>query len=135
MKHAITIATQRRSQMIAIDAEVQKIVHQSKIQEGAVLLYVPHTTAGITINENYDPDVVHDLLLALDKIVPWEDSQYRHAEGNSAAHLKTAMLGNSATVFLEQGKLVLGQWQGIFLCEFDGPRTRTVWVKIQRDPG
>lgn len=133
MKTSLSVATQKRSQMIAIQGEIQNLITQAKIQHGTAVIYSPHTTAGVTIQENYDPDVVHDMLLALDKIVPWDDPQYRHAEGNTAAHIKTAMLGASATVFIENGRLALGQWQGIFLCEFDGPRSRTVWVKLLPD--
>jgi secondary thiamine-phosphate synthase enzyme len=133
MTSSFTVATQKRSQMIAIHAQIQTLVNQAGVKEGTAVIYVPHTTAGITINENYDPDVVTDTLHALDKIVPWDDPAYRHSEGNTAAHIKTAMFGTSATVFIENGRLALGQWQGIFLCEFDGPRTRTVWVKWQSD--
>jgi secondary thiamine-phosphate synthase enzyme len=93
-------------------------------------LYVPHTTAGITINENADPDVVHDFLAQLDRMVPWNQPFYQHAEGNSAAHVKASMMGSSCTVLIEEGNLCLGTWQGIWFCEFDGPRTRKVWLQI-----
>jgi len=125
-----SVRTAQRSQFVEITAEVQRIVTASRIQQGLCHVYVPHTTAGITINENADPDVVHDMMAALDKIVPWESRDYRHGEGNSAAHIKASMMGSSVRVFVAQGKLQFGTWQGIFLCEFDGPRTRKVWVEI-----
>jgi secondary thiamine-phosphate synthase enzyme len=92
--------------------------------------FVPHTTAGITINENADPDVVTDMIYALDKAVPWKDPHYRHGEGNTAAHVKASMMGHSVHVLVRGGKLQFGTWQGIYLCEFDGPRSRKVWVSI-----
>lgn len=99
------------------------------VADGYVIVYVPHTTAGVTIQENADPDVQHDLLRKLDELVPKQEPYYRHGEGNSDSHLKTAMVGTSATVLIEDGRLLLGRWQGIYLCEFDGPRTREVMVK------
>ena len=98
------------------------------MSDGIITVYVPHTTAGVTINENTDPDVVADMSDALDRAVPWE-AGYRHMEGNSAAHVKASMMGSSVQVFVEAGQLQLGTWQGIYLCEFDGPRTRTMWIK------
>ena len=95
-----------------------------------VNVYVPHTTAGVTINENADPDVIHDVLKALDKAVPWNESFHRHSEGNSAAHVKSSMMGCSLMVPVVDGRMVFGTWQSIFLCEFDGPRTRKVIVSI-----
>ena len=124
----LSVATRSRSQMVDITAAVQAAVHELKIREGAVLVYVPHTTAGVTINEHADPDVARDMTMMLDRIVPWEDPAYRHGEGNSAAHIKASMMGSSARVSVDQGKLRLGTWQGIFFCEFDGPRQREVWV-------
>lgn len=106
------------------------MVQESGVQSGYVIVYVPHTTAGVTINENADPDVVHDMLLQLDQMVPWSQPFYRHMEGNTASHVKASMMGSSATIFIEDGRLVLGTWQGIYLCEFDGARTRKVHVKI-----
>ena len=123
-----TIRTSQHAQMVNIDAEVQQIITDHGISEGTVTIFVPHTTAGITINENADPDVVRDMLMILDHVVPWEGG-YRHAEGNSAAHVKASMMGNSATVLIENGRLQFGTWQSIYFCEFDGPRTRNVWVK------
>ena len=126
----LTIPTRSRSQMVEITIEVQRAVKQSGVADGQVVVFVPHTTAGITINENADPDVVHDFLEQLDEMVPWSQPFYRHAEGNSAAHVKASMMGSSVTVLIESGKLVLGTWQGLWLCEFDGPRSRQVVVAI-----
>lgn len=94
---------------------------------------MPHTTAGVTINENADPDVVHDFLKQLDQMVPWSQPFYRHAEGNTASHVKASMMGLSQTILIDEGRLVLGTWQGIYFCEFDGPRTRNVHIKITSD--
>jgi secondary thiamine-phosphate synthase enzyme len=125
----ISVETHSRVEMIDITAAVQKTVREEKIEEGICLIYTPHTTASITINENADPDVPRDILMELDKIVPLND-HYRHSEGNSAAHIKASMMGASETVFIEDGELVLGTWQSIFFCEFDGPRTRNVIVRL-----
>jgi len=116
--------------MIDITRQVQAVISQEKAKEGAALVYCPHTTAGITINENADPDVVRDMLMRLDEVFPWEHPKYLHAEGNSAAHLKASILGTSQLVPIENGQLVLGTWQGIYFCEFDGPRKRKVLVRI-----
>jgi secondary thiamine-phosphate synthase enzyme len=128
--HHFNVSTRQRDHFVEITAEVQAIVTGARVREGVCVVYVPHTTAGITINENADPDVAHDVIAALDKAVPWESREYRHGEGNSAAHVKASMLGNSVQVLIADGKLQLGTWQGIFLCEFDGPRTRKVWVHV-----
>lgn len=125
-----TVKTGKRSEFVEITNKVQAIVTDSRVQEGICIVYVPHTTAGITINENADPDVVHDMIGALDKIVPWESRDYRHGEGNSAAHVKSSMMGSSVHVPVVDGQLQFGTWQGIYLCEFDGPRTRKVWVQM-----
>ena len=124
------IPTQWPSQMIDVTDRVQKLVHQNRVNEGYVIVYVPHTTAAVTINENADPDVKIDMLKKLETMIPRRESFYQHAEGNSDSHVKTALLGNSATVLIEAGKLVLGQWQGIYFCEFDGPRQREMIVKL-----
>jgi secondary thiamine-phosphate synthase enzyme len=116
--------------MVEITDRVRRVIEQSGIKSGAAIVYVPHTTAGVTINENADPDVVHDFLKQLDVMVPWRQPFYRHAEGNSAAHVKASMMGFSAHVIIESGRLVLGTWQGIWFCEFDGPRQRKVHVKL-----
>ena len=114
--------------MVEITHEVSKAIRDLKITDGAVIVFVPHTTAGITIQENADPDVVRDMLNEIEKIVPFEDG-YFHAEGNSAAHIKTTLFGNSTHLLVENGTPLLGTWQGVYLCEFDGPRNRRVWVK------
>ena len=124
----LKIESREHTQLISITESIQQVVTDHDWQSGCVTVYVPHTTAGITIQENADPDVIRDLIYALEKAVPWHDSKYRHAEGNTAAHVKAAMLGSSTPCFVERGKLQLGTWQGIFFCEFDGPRVRKVWV-------
>jgi secondary thiamine-phosphate synthase enzyme len=125
----ISVETHSRVEMIDITTAVQKAVVEEKIEEGICLVYTPHTTAAITINENADPDVPRDILAALDRAVPFT-ANYRHAEGNSAAHVKSSMVGVSEMVIIEKGHLVLGTWQSIFFCEFDGPRTRKVFISI-----
>ncbi len=115
--------------MIAITSKIQDIISKSGIKSGVCHIFVPHTTAGLTINENADPDVVEDMLKEVNKIVPFEDG-YKHSEGNSAAHIKASMFGFSQQVIIEEGKLMLGIWQGIYFCEFDGPRSRKVYVKV-----
>ena len=126
---AFTVRTRTRSDFVNIDAEVQRIVSESGVEDGVCTVFVPHTTAGITINENADPDVVRDLNAILEKVAPWRGG-YAHAEGNSAAHAKASMMGFSQTVLIEDGRLQLGTWQSIYFCEFDGPRTRKVWVRV-----
>ena len=113
---------------IDITGQVRKIVASGNVQNGLCQIFVPHTTAGVTINENADPDVVMDMLAALGKMVP--DLHYRHSEGNSPAHVKSSLVGCSITVPISEGRLCLGTWQGIYFCEFDGPRTRKVWVQL-----
>ena len=113
---------------IDITGQVRKIVASGNVQNGLCQIFVPHTTAGVTINENADPDVVTDMLAALGKMVP--DLHYRHSEGNSPAHVKSSLVGCSITVPISEGRLCLGTWQGIYCCEFDGPRTRKVWVQL-----
>ena len=112
-----------------ITAQVREAVSKSGIIDGLCVVYCPHTTAGITINENADPDVVYDILLGLDKAFP-DRAEFRHGEGNSSAHLKASCVGSSVTVIIENGKLVLGTWQGMYFCEFDPPRNRTYYVKV-----
>lgn len=129
----ITIRTQQHCQFINIDAQVQNAVDAARIQNGICHVFVPHTTAGITINENADPDVVRDIIATLNKLVPWNDN-YAHTEGNSAAHVKASMFGFCQTVLVRDGKLALGTWQSIYFCEFDGPRTRKVWVSVTPVP-
>lgn len=115
--------------MINITKEVNNILKQTKVQQGICIIFIPHTTAAVTINENADPDLVEDFIMEMNKIVPWSDG-YRHFEGNSAAHIKASMMGFSETILVEDGRLLLGTWQGIYLTEFDGMRNRTVNVKI-----
>jgi secondary thiamine-phosphate synthase enzyme len=126
--HEFTVRTQARAQFIDITAEVERAAKERGLQAGAVLVFVPHTTAGITINENADPEVVADILAGLEQLVP-RRGNYRHSEGNSDAHIKASMMGFSVMVPVEAGRLVLGTWQGIYFCEFDGPRTRKVIVR------
>ena len=123
----LTVRTGSRTEMLDVTADVQRAVAQSGVRDGACVIYVPHTTAGVTINENADPDVRADMLKELNVIVPFDDG-YAHAEGNSAAHIKASLMGSSATVIVSDGRLALGTWQGIYFCEFDGPRTRQLWV-------
>lgn len=127
MEHVIE--TREHNQMINITHLVEHKVRESGITSGIVTIFVPHTTAGITINENADPDVVDDILFGLEKLSP-NRSEYMHYEGNSPAHIKASMMGSSSTIIIEDGQLKLGTWQGIYFCEFDGPRTRKVYVKI-----
>ncbi len=124
------VRTHRRGEFIDITAQVGRIVAASGVQEGVVTVFVPHTTAGLTINENADPDVVHDILAQLDEAVPWRKEFYQHTEGNSAAHVKSSLLGCSTTIPLHTGRMTLGTWQAVYFCEFDGPRTRQVIVTI-----
>jgi secondary thiamine-phosphate synthase enzyme len=125
----IDLSTSSRSQLVDITDRAQKAVAESGIASGLCVLWVPHTTAGITLNENADPSVARDILMELDRRIPWEDG-YQHSEGNSAAHVKSALVGCQKTVIIEDGRLALGTWQGIYFCEFDGPRKRQVWLKI-----
>ena len=127
------INTNTRDQMIDITAQVQAYIDEVNVKSGVCVVYVPHTTAGVTINENADPDVQHDIIEHLDQIIPWRARYFQHAEGNSAAHLKASFMGSSAHVIIEDGRLVLGTWQSIFFCEFDGPRRRSIIVKILKD--
>jgi len=124
----LNVPTRSRTHFVNITSDVQAAVQRLGIDEGVVTIFVPHTTAGVTINENADPDVMADIELVLDRVVPWTGG-YAHYEGNTAAHVKTSMMGNSLQVIVEGGRLALGTWQGIYFCEFDGPRTRKVWVK------
>jgi secondary thiamine-phosphate synthase enzyme len=124
----IPINTNSRTQFVNITGQVQDALAPLNIKDGIVTVFIPHTTAGITINENADPDVTADMDMLLDRIVPWTGG-YAHYEGNTAAHLKTSMMGSSLQVIVENGKLQLGTWQSIYFCEFDGPRTRKIWVK------
>ena len=125
----INVSTQGHQAFHDVTTQVQAIISSSGVQEGVCVLFCPHTTAGLTLNENWDPSVQHDIGIGLDAISP-PRSEYRHGEGNSPAHLKSSLLGASLSVLVTDGKLVLGAWQGIYLAEFDGPRQRKVFVKV-----
>jgi secondary thiamine-phosphate synthase enzyme len=126
---ALTVQTSARTEFIDVTAKVQQVVAATGVENGLCMLYVPHTTAAVTINESADPSVRADILKTINEIVPWDDG-YRHLEGNSAAHIKTTLVGSSEMLMIERGGLVLGTWQGIFFCEFDGPRTRKLHVNL-----
>lgn len=129
---SFTVQTRRRNEFVEITEQVRQSLERADVRDGIGVVYCPHTTAAVTINENADPDVVHDMLLWLDRAVPKEQPGFLHGEGNSDSHLKASLVGSSATVLVEDGRLVLGRWQGVYFCEFDGPRQRTVrvrWVK------
>jgi secondary thiamine-phosphate synthase enzyme len=123
-----TVSSSQQTELIDITERVAAEVKKNGVSDGILLVYVPHTTAAVTINEGADPSVKSDILMAINKIVPWQDP-YKHLEGNSPAHIKASLIGPSELVIIENGRLVLGTWQAIFLCEFDGPRTRKVYVK------
>jgi secondary thiamine-phosphate synthase enzyme len=127
--HTIKISTSARCDMVNITGEVQRLVRESGVKRGLCCVHAPHTTAGIAVQEGYDPDVVRDVLSSLERLVPFK-SDYLHAEGNSDSHIKALMTGSSQTLPVEYGELQLGRWQQIFFCEFDGPRERTAWVQI-----
>lgn len=128
----IRLRTQQRMQFINIDEHVQLAIRESGIRSGICVVFVPHTTAGVTINENADPDVVRDIIMSLNKQIPFEDG-YHHSEGNSAAHIKSSLFGPSLSLIIEDGRLVLGTWQSVYFCEFDGPRERLCYIKILPD--
>jgi len=129
MISTLSINTRGRSEMIDITPKVEEELKRSGLKDGVCFLFVPHTTAGITINESADPSVATDIQAMLNKLIPWEGS-YRHLEGNSAAHIKSSLIGNSVMIYVESGHLKLGTWQGIFFCEFDGPRSRKLYIKF-----
>jgi len=128
----LNVNTSEHTQMLDITSAVQKAVSDSGVKSGICTVFIPHTTAAVTINENADPDVVRDFTMEINKIVPWTDG-YRHIEGNSAAHLKASIIGFSEQIIIENGRLVLGTWQGIYFCEYDGPRRRNVYIKLSAD--
>lgn len=134
LTRTIEVQTSQHTHLKKITAEVESVVAESGCKSGVCYVYVPHTTAGVIINEGDDPDVARDIEATLDKLVP-ESRTYRHTEGNADSHIKAALVGNSVTLFIEKGRLALGRWQGIFFCEFDGPRRRDVRVKIMPDMG
>ena len=129
MRQQIEVRTRSHDELVDITDQVQKVVSQSGIKTGLCHVFVPHTTAGLTLNENWDPAVRRDMLMALGKMVPWDDD-YQHGEGNSAAHVKASLMGFSHTLLVEDGRLTVGSWQGIYLAEFDGPRRRRVLVDV-----
>ncbi len=128
--HTLSVKTQRREQLVDITGEVEKLIGEAGFTDGLLALYVPHTTAGIAINEHADPTVAQDIDSDLKRLVPWEQPYYKHREGNSSSHTRSTMVGSSELVIVEEGKMVLGTWQGVFFCEFDGPRQRKVYVKL-----
>ncbi len=128
----LTVSTSKRDDWIDITGLVTEAIRSNQWQNGLLTVFVPHTTAGVTINENADPDVAKDLISTLDRLIPW-DGPYRHQEGNSAAHLKATLVGASAALLVEKGQMMRGTWQGIYLCEFDGPRKREVWISFVPD--
>ena len=129
MFRSFQIKTSSRTEWIDMTRHVRDVIRESGIQDGICYVFVPHTTAAVTINENADPDVSRDIVTALNKLIPFED-RYQHLEGNSAAHIKATLVGSSVAMIVNAGKPVLGNWQGIFFCEFDGPRDRKVHVKV-----
>ncbi len=130
MLHTVKLQTERHEQMVDITHQIESLITQEQVQDGIALIYCPHTTAAITINENADPYVVHDIMMRLEEMYPWNHPRDRHGEGNSAAHLKASTLGASELIPITAGRLALGTWQGVYFCEFDGPRQRTFYVKV-----
>ncbi len=132
MKFEIQVNTQQKDDFVDITAQVRDCVRESGVQNGICVIFVPHATAGLTVNENWDPSVKADTLITLERLVPWT-ANYRHAEGNAAAHIKSCLVGVSQTLLVEGGNLLLGAWQGVFLAEFHGPRRRRVLVRVVPD--
>jgi secondary thiamine-phosphate synthase enzyme len=124
------VKTTARNQLVEVTAQVRNAVAAVGVKSGLCVVYCPHTTAAITVNENADPDVVHDMLHYLNKTIPQHQAGFRHGEGNSDSHIKASLVGPTVTLIVDQGDVVLGRWQGVFFCEFDGPRTRTVMVQV-----
>jgi len=131
MIQTFQVRTSKQTEFIDITQSIQEAVKKTGVEDGICIIFIPHTTAAVTINENADPSVVQDILMELNKMVPFKD-QYHHMEGNSPAHIKASLVGCSQFILIESGKLVLGTWQGIFFCEFDGPRDRKVFVKVMK---
>ena len=128
----LSVKTRERTELVDITSEIDRLVEKSGVDLGLCMVYVPHTTAGVTINESADPSVKSDILMVLNQMVPWE-ANYRHLEGNSPAHVKSTLVGPSELITIEKGRLVLGTWQGVFFCEFDGPRNRKLHVRIMEE--
>ena len=127
MSSTLSVKTASKTELIDITADIEEVIKAENVANGTCFLFVPHTTAAVTINENADPTVKSDILMVLNKIVPWQEA-YRHMEGNSPAHIKASIIGPSEIIAVQGGQLRLGTWQGVFFCEFDGPRTRTIHV-------
>jgi secondary thiamine-phosphate synthase enzyme len=132
MFEKIKVSTQNRCQLLDITHLIVQIIEKKKIKEGILHIFCPHTTAAVTVNENYDPSVQSDISKTLSKLIP-HHAHYAHTEGNADAHIKAAVMGSSRTLFIHNGTIAFGSWQGIYLCEFDGPRTREVWIKISNE--
>jgi secondary thiamine-phosphate synthase enzyme len=132
MVHTLSVRTQSRTEFLDLTSQIQEVVRHSGVAEGVCHIFVPHTTAAVTINENADPSVKADILMVLGKVIS-DREPYRHLEGNAPAHVKASLLGPQLTVLVSGGKLVLGTWQGIFFCEFDGPRSRRLHLKVSAD--
>ena len=128
----LSVKTRQRTELVDITSNINRLIRKSGVVQGLCLLYVPHTTAAVTINESADPSVKSDILMVLNEIIPWE-ANYRHMEGNSAAHIKTTLIGSSELIAIENNQLALGTWQGVFFCEFDGPRSRKLQVRIMEE--
>ena len=128
--HQLSLQTNGRTELLDITARVEEAVRRAGVDNALCTIFVPHTTAGVTINENADPDVTRDILAVVDSLIPFHDSRYRHGEGNSAAHVKSSLVGCSLSLIVEKGSLRLGTWQGIYFAEFDGPRSRKVWISF-----
>ena len=124
-----TLQTNSHTEFVNIDSRIQEIIDAQGVAEGICHVFIPHTTAAVTVNENADPDVRSDMEIILDRVVPWTGG-YAHAEGNSASHVKASMMGFAETLFIRNGRLALGTWQSVYFCEFDGPRRRKVWVRV-----
>jgi len=129
MLKEFNVRTRSKTELLDITNEVFNAIEETGIKEGVAIVYVPHTTAGVTINENADPSVKRDILMELNKVIPFDDN-YSHLEGNAAAHIKSSIIGASINLIIKNGRPILGTWQGIFFCEFDGPRTRKVFIKV-----
>ncbi|MCP4624439.1 MAG: YjbQ family protein [bacterium] len=125
----LSVKTRQRTELVDITSDINRLIRKSGVAQGLCMLYVPHTTAAVTVNESADPSVKSDILMVLNEIIPWE-ANYRHIEGNSAAHIKTTLVGSSELIAIENNQLALGIWQGVFFCEFDGPRSRKLHVGI-----
>jgi len=132
MVEKIKVSTKQRVQMVDITSEIQRVVDKKRVKDGMACVFCPHTTAAVTINENCDPSVQTDINQTLSALIP-HNSRYSHTEGNADAHIKSALMGSSRHVYIQDGKLSLGTWQGIFFCEFDGPRTREIWLRVTKE--